>query len=403
MFVKNLNTRLLRKIFIVFFALVGFLTTIKLAIIYFDSNFNPYALPSFCSVSEIVDCDGVAQTIHSQFFGIPLAYWGMGLYVFVIFLTFVDYLKKIKFLGFLEVFKNPLSYISAIGFISFVISMILLGVSIFEIKKICILCAFTYLLNLFIAIAATENTTGFFNNIKISVIDFIDAVKIKKYLITFLILTILASLFLTYTTLSYCFTPQVKRYKSLVEFADMKTNPFKVSGNVLGDPNAKLIVDNYSDYVCPICYTQNIMLHRLAKELGNVKIVHHNMPLDMECNKYLKHPFHEGACLMARYSIAAQGQGKLWDLNSELFEKQPKDEDALLKMAKSMGFDTIKLRKDADSFETSENLSKDIDKAARLGIDGTPAMIINGKIYSGVKPYYELKDILLKAGAIERK
>lgn len=400
---KEIRILFFKKIFIVFFALIGFLTTIKLAIIYYDSNFNPYALPSFCSVNEFVDCDGVAQTIHSQFFGIPLAYWGMFLYLFVIFLVFVDKLKEIKFLGFLSVFKNPLAYISALGFISFAISMVLAGVSIFEIKKVCILCVFTYFLNLLIAIIATDFKSGILESFKLSIKDFIDALKVKQYLISFIVLMFLASGILAYTTLSFCFTPQVKRYNAIVKYADMKTNPFKVSGNVLGDPNGKITVYIYTDYRCPICRTYNLITHRAAQELGGFKIVHRNLPLDDECNKNVLKPFHEGACMLAKYSIAAENQNRFWEFNTEIFEKQPKTEDDVLKLAKAMGFNTIKLRKDANSTATKERLNRDIESANELKVDGTPSIVINGKIYSGIKPYYELRDILIKAGAIERK
>jgi len=400
---KEQNTNRIKKLLILFFSLIGFITTIKLMIIYVDSNFNPYSLPSFCSINEFIDCDGVAQTTHSQFLGIPLAMWGMGLYIFMVFLLFVDKLKKIKLLSFLEVFKNPLAYISALGLVSFFISMILAIVSIYEIKKVCILCVFTYLLNLLIAVTATDFKAGIFESFKLSVIDFIDALKIKKYLVSFIALVVLASSFLAYTATSYCFAPQVKRYKSIKAFADMKTNPFKASGNILGDKDAPLVVEIYTDYRCPICYTDNLMIHRIAKELAGVKIIHRNLPLDMECNKNLKFPLHEGACMMAKYSIAAEKQDRLWDLNSELFEKQPKDEAAVIKLAKSMGFNINKLRDDANSFETSEKLNGEINKASELGIIGTPTMIINGKIITGIKPYYELKDMLIKAGAVERK
>lgn len=392
-----------KKLFIFIFAFIGFLTTIKLAIIYYDSNFNPYALPSFCSVNAFIDCDGVAQTTHSQFLGIPLAFWGMGLYVFIVFLLFVDKLKNIKFLGFLEVFKNPMAYISALGFISFAISMVLAGVSIFEIKKVCVLCVATYFMDLCIAVIATDMKAGFLASFKLSIIDFIDAIKIKKYLVSFLALVLLGSGFLVFTTLSYCFTPQVKRYDAIKKYIDMKTNPFKVAGNVLGDAKGKITVYIYTDYRCPICITYNVITHRAAQELSGFKVVHRNMPLDMDCNKYLRKPFHEGSCTMAKYSIAAENQGRLWDLNSELFEKQPKTEDAVLKLAKSMGFDTIKLRKDAHSASTQKRLANDIDSAVDLGIDGTPAIVINGKVYAGIKPYYELKDILIKVGAHERQ
>lgn len=404
---KENKNPVLKQILILFFTFIGLLTTIKLALIYYDANFNPYSLPSFCSVNAFIDCDGVAQTTHAQFFGIPLAYWGMFLYLFIIFLVFVDKLKNIKFLGFLEVFKNPLAYIAALGYISFVISMILAGISIFEIKKVCILCVLTYFLNFCIALIATNYEKGLIKGIyetfKTSIIDFIDAIKIKKYLISFLSLAILGSGFLTYTSLSYCFTPQVKQYKSIKKYVDMKTNPFKVTGNILGDKDAKLTVYIYTDYRCPICRAYNVITHRAAQELGGFKMVHKNLPLDMECNPHIPTPFHEGACMLAKYSIAAEDQGRFWDFNTELFEKQPKTEKDVLKLAKNMGFDTVKLRNDANSPSTKERLSKDIENAIDLKIDGTPAIVINGKVYTGIKPYYDLKKILLEAGSFERK
>lgn len=400
---NKINIELLKKIFIVFLSLIGFLLTIKLAIIYYDSNFNPYALPSFCSINEFIDCDGVAQTTHSQFFGIPLAYWGMFFYIFIIFLICVDFLKQIKFLGFLEVFKNPLAYISVLGFISFVISMVLADISLFEIKKICVLCVCTYFINLIIAIIAIDFKAGILSGFKISIKDFIDALKIKKYLISFICLAIFASGVLTYTSLSYVFTPQVKRYKEFKKYEKMQNdNPFKVSGNILGDKNAKLIVYIYTDYQCPICRTYNVIAHRAAQDLTGFKMVHKNLPLDMKCNKHVLGAFHENACMMAKYSIAAENQGRFWEFNSELFEKQPKNEDEVLKLAESMGFNIQKMKKDASSSTTEERLQDDIQSAVNLKVDGTPTIVINGKIYAGIKPYSELRDILIKAGAKEK-
>ena len=122
-----------KKIIILILALIGFITTIKLAIIYYNANFNPYAVPSFCTVNAFIDCDGVAKTNESQFFGIPLAYWGLFLYSFIMMLLAAPKLKNFKLLKFLEVFKNPLDYIASLGIISFVISITLLCVSLFEI------------------------------------------------------------------------------------------------------------------------------------------------------------------------------------------------------------------------------------------------------------------------------
>ena len=322
-----------KKIAILLLVLIGIVTTIKLAIIYYEANFNPYALPSFCSINEFIDCDGIAKTTESQFLGIPLAYWGLFLYSFILLLLFVDKLKNIKFLKFLEVFKNPLDYIASLGVISFTISMMLLCISLFDIQKLCILCAATYTLNLIIGIVATDfKNGGFVKSFKQSFIDFFDAVKQKKYLISFIVVMLLASAGLAYTRITYKFAPQVKRAAEFSEFVKAKHNKYKVSGNILGDEDAKVTMYVYSDYQCPMCRAHNIMIHKLVKDLKGVKIVHKNLPLDMECNVYLTQPFHEGSCMEARYALAAEKQGKLWDMNNELFDKNQKQKLKLLQL-----------------------------------------------------------------------
>ena len=209
-----MDKALKKKIWVVVLSFIGFITTIKLAMIYYDANFNPYALASFCSINEFIDCDSVAKTTESQFLGIPLAYWGMFLYLFMIMLVFADKLKNIKFLGFLEVFKNPLDYVASLGLLSFIISMTLLFVSLHEIKMLCILCAATYILNLIIGLVAVDfKEGGFVKAVKQSVLDFVDAIKVKKYLAMFIAVMVLAGGALTYTTMSNVFTPQVKRKK----------------------------------------------------------------------------------------------------------------------------------------------------------------------------------------------
>ena len=390
-----------KKIFIAVLALIGIITTIKLALIYYNANFNPYALASFCSISDFIDCDGIAKTTESQFFGIPLAYWGMFLYAFILLMLFVDKLKNIKFLKFLEVFKNPLDYIASLGVVSFVISMILLCISLFEIHKLCVLCAFTYVLNLLIGCIATDfSNGGFVKSIKQSVFDFIDAIKIKKYLIALIAVLIAASGFLTYTTVSLKFAPQVKKQKEFKEFLHVKKNKYAVKGNLLGSENPVVTVYIYSDYQCPICFSHNIMMHKLAKEYKNIKVIHKNLPLDKDCNVYIQSQMHEGACIDARYAIAAEKQGKMWEMNDILFENKPQTEVEILRLAeKRKHFDLSKLKEDANSLETYEELSKQIDEAQKYGIIGTPTTMINNEPKLGLKKYNEYSQWVEEFGA----
>ena len=394
--------KLSKRITLTIIALLGFITSVKLTVIYFDVNFNPYALSSFCSINDFIDCDGVAKTTHSQFFGIPLAVWGLFLYFIFLFLTYVDKLKKIKFLGFLEVFERPESYICALGVIAFTISMSLFALSVFEIHKLCVLCLITYLLKLVIAIAACPDGENYLTVIKNSFQDFWKAFKVKKYGIAFSILTLIAVIFLVYTSASMVLTPQVKKQKEWQEYTKMRDNTYKVSGNVLGDPQATVVVHEYTDYQCPFCFVLNTMLHRAVHELKNIQIVHHNLPLDSECNKNMPGQMHPGSCLLAKYSIAAGKQGKYWDMNTFLFDKENLSEEEVLKGAKSLGLNVEKLKFDAYSEEVAQELQKEIDDSFRLGIDGTPAIRINLETHVGIEPYDELKARLIKAGAKEK-
>ena len=382
-----------KKLSILIIALFGFFTTIKLAAIYYNANFNPYALASFCSVNDFIDCDGIARTTTAQFMGIPLAYWGMFLYLFMIFMLFVDKLKNIKFLKFLEVFKNPYSYIAALGFISFAISIILLILSVFEIKKLCVLCAVTYCLNLLIGIFAVQEI-GYKEVFVHSFRDFIDAIKVKRYAIAFTVVVLVACGFLTYTKISCVFAPQIKNAAEFKQYMNAKVNKYAVSGNLLGKEDAKYVIHSYTDYLCPMCGGYDIMIHKLVKEMKDVKVIHHNYPLDTECNKYLQQEFHHGSCMMARFAVAAENQGKLWDMNNMLFRKKPETEKEILEIAKDLGLDLNKLEEDANSLATMHKIQKDIDEAHSLGIAGTPCTVINGKIYMGMKPIKKMKEIV---------
>ena len=79
-----------KKLGIQILSIIGIIITIKLACIYYVANYQQYALSSFCSINEFVDCDGAARSTLAQFWGIPLAYWGLFFYTVVLFLTVVD-------------------------------------------------------------------------------------------------------------------------------------------------------------------------------------------------------------------------------------------------------------------------------------------------------------------------
>ena len=372
--------------------ILGILCCVELAIVYYQANYNPYSEPSFCNINTFVDCDGVAQTSKAVFLGIPLTYWGFFLYFFILMLLNIDKLKILKGLWFLKVFKNPYSYISVLGIVSFIISVFLAFVSIFQIHKICILCFVTYFINLAIGLIATDfNNGGFKKSLKDSYYDFISGVK--EATIPFLIALMLGGIFLSYTTIEM---PFASRKQSIKHFMFMKNNPYKVSGNFLGNPTGEIRIELYTDFACPVCHSYNIMLHKLVKKHNNILVIHHNFPLDTECNKYLEKQMHKGACRLARYGIAAENQGKYWDMANAIFEKNPKNDEEGIEIASKIGLDVGKFIADINSIETNKRLQEEIDEAINKGVDGTPTIIVDDRMYHGAKPYFELEKLIIR-------
>lgn len=371
--------------------ILGILCCIELGVVYYQSNYNPYANPSFCNMNDFVDCDYVAQTSKAVFAGIPLTYWGLFLYLFILMLLNVDKLKKVKWLWFLNVFKNPLSYISVLGFFSFLISIILATISIFQINRICILCFVTYFINLAIGIVATDfKNGGLKQSIKDSLYDFIYGVK--EYTKPFVTALVIMGLFISW---AYIEMPFASRKQSIKHYMLMKHNPYKIRGNTLGNPQGEIKIELFSDFKCPVCYSYNIMLHKLVKRHKNIYVIHYNLPLDKEINPYIDKQYHRGAGRLARYSVAAEKQGKYWDMANILFENPPKNDDEAIKIVKKIGLNETKFIQDINSATTTKKILNEISFAISKGVDGTPTIIVNGKMYHGAKPYYELERIIL--------
>ncbi|MEI8259808.1 MAG: ThiF family adenylyltransferase [Deltaproteobacteria bacterium] len=120
---------------------------------------------------------------------------------------------------------------------------------------------------------------------------------------------------------------------------------------------------------CVITGTPNVhgSVHRFE---GQVKLVFKFYPLS-------GHPRGEPA---ARAAVAAQNQGKFWEMHHLIFENQLALEQAdLEKYAKQLGLDLPKFKADLVSKETGERVAKDKNQADGLGLQGTPMIYIGGR------------------------
>lgn len=399
---KNFLLGKKRKIIITVLCLIGLGLTIELLRIFLNVNFEALAEKSFCSVNSFIDCDGVAKTPFAVFLGIPLAIWGLLFYLLILFFVFVDKLQTKKFLGFLQVFKSPRSYIAILGLIAFSVSMLLACISITQIGKICVLCFATYFIDL--AIACTASTWKYFiiTDLKNSVVDFFMAIKQPKYLVSFLAVLVVASTIIFYFDESAILAPRLRAAKSMEEFFFLEGNPYNIHGNVLGDKNGKVKIEVYTDYRCGFCRVESLMLEKLVYEYNNIEVIHYNTPLDNTCNKNIGFEGHHNSCMLAKYVIAAGEQNKYWDMSIAIFDKFAENEKQVMQIADTLKLDKEKLKKDFNSKKVDDILQQQLARSADINLNATPTMVIDGEVYVGTKPYYELEKIVKAAGAVKK-
>ena len=149
--------------------------------------------------------------------------------------------------------------------------------------------------------------------------------------------------------------------------------PFK------GSANAPITIIEFSDFHCPFCSKVQTTLNQVLTRYGDkVKLVYRHYPIDQ---------LHPQAYRAAEAAACANEQGKFWAYHDKLYANGPDaNPDKLRSLAQSVGLDVPTFVQCLSSGKYRQAIQKDIDEALRLGINGTPAFIVNGRWLSGAQP-----------------
>jgi protein-disulfide isomerase len=137
----------------------------------------------------------------------------------------------------------------------------------------------------------------------------------------------------------------------------------------LGKQGAPIEVVVFSDFECLFC-------KRAAAEL---KRIHRNKPNRVKIYyKYFPLSRHKNAFNAARAAEAAALQGKFWEMHDLLFAHAKELKNELYEeLAKKIGLDVARFKKDMWSKEVKERVSADKTEGLNLGVASTPYFIVN--------------------------
>jgi len=153
-----------------------------------------------------------------------------------------------------------------------------------------------------------------------------------------------------------------------------------------GPAGAPIEIIEFSDFQCPFCLRAYPTVNQVLTTYGDkIRFVYRHYPL----------PSHPNARPAAEASECAAEQGKFWLYYEKLFADQTKLTDPGLKQsAAAVGLDTNRFNACVDSRKYKDRVETDIKEGNDVGVSGTPAFFINGRMISGAQPFDAFKRII---------
>jgi len=160
--------------------------------------------------------------------------------------------------------------------------------------------------------------------------------------------------------------------------------------HVQGDPTAACSLVEYGDYECPSCSQIQPVIKRLQRHFGKrLSFVFRNFPLSE------MHPWAEAAAETAEF---ADTHGKFWEMHDLLFQNQAVfSETLLLELAEGLGLSRAQLRTDRETEKFRPRIRADFEAGVRSGVNGTPTLFIDDRLYDGSFDSDSLTDAINRA------
>jgi RNA polymerase sigma factor (sigma-70 family) len=148
-----------------------------------------------------------------------------------------------------------------------------------------------------------------------------------------------------------------------------------------GPANAPVTIIVFQDLLCKYC----------GIVLGTIDEVWDEYPgkLRLVVKQF---PVHKEARLAAEASLAADAQGKFWEMHDLMVANQHDlTRDALVGYGQQAGLDTEKLSRALDQHAYSNALQTEMASAEEIGVHATPTFLINGRELRGALPIDEFR------------
>lgn len=335
-----------------------------------------------CDMGARVNCAAAALSSYAELYGIPVAGIGLAYYVGIAVLVVMAWGSSAR----REVIAPFLVIATALatGY-----SIFLLTISLTRLTAICPACSITYVVNL-LSFGASVYwcTPGFGESLRTLERKLAELVTpLAAFALVLVAVTAAATVWTQHRLaqpppVAAGAPPQqpAKPVLSPAEINSLARAPYAPS---MGPASANVVIVVFSDFECPHCARFAATLRRLHRNYGDaLRVEYRNYPL----------PMHKNAEMASRLGVCAEKQGKFWSFHDLCFEKQDElSSETLPGIVDDAGVDVRAAMKCAETDEVRQIVAADIAAGEKLGIEGTPAFVLNGELTVGAVLYDELE------------
>ena len=179
------------------------------------------------------------------------------------------------------------------------------------------------------------------------------------------------------------------RLSFTVSLSEVPENRFDPGAHVIGNPKAKVVVREFSDFQCPYCrqFSTQTLPTLLAQLPPDVRLEYHHFPLEQ---------IHPDARPAAEAAECAGRQGKFQPFHDALFADGAwigtgDTPGALERVASGVGLDLTAYRACVTARLGKAAVDAGLKEGERVGVPGTPTLFVNGYL---VPDPYDPNDIL---------
>lgn len=150
-------------------------------------------------------------------------------------------------------------------------------------------------------------------------------------------------------------------------------------GAVLGNPNGKVTLVEFSDYACGYCRQSLPDVANLIAKNPDLRIIVRELPIIS--------PHSPDA---ARMALAAAEQGKYAQFHDAMYAAGQVDDAAIAAAASKAGLDMTRAQRVASSATVAQEIGRNLEIAQRLGFSGTPSWIAGDRLIPGAVGFDQL-------------